>query len=552
MARSRSVSQAPGRRNPSRAASRVAASRVASQTQAGESSRPAPIQPRNDRRSASRMPGAFDEVMDNEILNQQNLLLDQQGRRDDDDDDGDLLDRDSTGFNHEPEEEEPRGRPRRGQYTPMRSTPLGGRSRNPSPEDNRRHRDSLRVHRQRQGQGDNTVMLDGMNAVFQDLDDEKMERMREREEMTERMRRNELAFLQQQLDLQKQLREFRSGSYSALEKRTFVTLPVLKSEEDLEVWDSQLRASLAPYSLFKYLDRDVAEPEEDDKYKTWKADRSDIFKLIVASLKNGNIWSRMMRIGWKPDDVDPRAAYTKVFEALQHGTVHTTRLLIKEYMALKPKSYDNMDKYIDRLCTLRTRLRNMKIINPLEMDVYPVLTAIESDYPELFDRNIRKMDEKTLTWEDLVKDMTETCVDRDSKKGTFANIKIHEKGSNKKPDAAKDKDTSSTKLSAKQQKFGTIKCPDCDKYFKKTVRHCECGHHYDPRSVCWACNPEAAPDTWHRKAELIAQRATTQASTGPLHQNSGVANPATNPIRLTSLLQSTNFAMLAADQQHFR
>jgi hypothetical protein len=36
----------------------------------------------------------------------------------------------------------------------------------------------------------------------------------------------------------------------------------------------------------------------------------------------------MIRIGWKPGDVDSRKAYKKVFDALQHGTVHTTRLLI--------------------------------------------------------------------------------------------------------------------------------------------------------------------------------------------------------------------------------
>jgi hypothetical protein len=112
------------------------------------------------------------------------------------------------------------------------------------------------------------------------------------------------------------------------EKRTFVTLPVLKSEEDLEVWDSQLRASVAPYGLFKYLDRYIPEPEDESEHNAWKADRSDIFKLIVASLKISTIRSRMIRNGWKPDDIDPRAAYKKVFEALQHGTVHTTRLLI--------------------------------------------------------------------------------------------------------------------------------------------------------------------------------------------------------------------------------
>jgi hypothetical protein len=59
------------------------------------------------------------------------------------------------------------------------------------------------------------------------------------------------------------LKSIRSGSYSMTEKRTFVTLPVFKSEEDLEVWDSQLRAAVAPYGLFKYLDRYIPEPEDE-------------------------------------------------------------------------------------------------------------------------------------------------------------------------------------------------------------------------------------------------------------------------------------------------
>ncbi len=112
------------------------------------------------------------------------------------------------------------------------------------------------------------------------------------------------------------------------EERDFVTLLNLTGESQLETWESQLRASLAPYKLFRYLAEDIAKPddEDDEALSTWTTDRADIFRLITASsLKNPIIWSRMTRLGWNPEDVDPRETYKKVFDALRLGTAKTTR-----------------------------------------------------------------------------------------------------------------------------------------------------------------------------------------------------------------------------------
>ncbi|KAK4154824.1 hypothetical protein C8A00DRAFT_42498 [Chaetomidium leptoderma] len=266
-------------------------------------------------------------------------------------------------------------------------------------------------------------------------------------------------------DIMQSLLQSSGNSYH--EKRTFVTLPVLTSEAELENWDSQLRAALAPYELYKYLDTDIPEPDEADKaaHGTWKADRADIYKLITASLKKSTIWSRMTRIGWKPEIVDPRAAYRKVFEALQHGTANTTRMVIQELMELKPTKFDTMDNYINRLCVLRNRLRNTGIMNPLEMDVYPVLTAIKDNYTELFDRNIRKMEKKTLTWEDLIKDMTETCVDKDIIKKGLVNVNV-ETGKKKKDDANATASTAAPAAPAATGGRPRKKCNECDETFK--------------------------------------------------------------------------------------
>lgn len=391
--------------------------------------------------------------------------------------------------------------------------------------------------------GDQTaLMVTIANMMSRQLDAEKRQRehelqmLKEKDAMDEKMRQRELAYMTQMQSL------LQSSGNLHHEKRTFVTLPLLTSEAELENWDSQLRAALAPYELYKYLDDDVPEPDEADKdaLNTWKADRADIYKLITASLKKSTIWSRMTRIGWKPEIVDPRAAYRKVFEALQHGTANTTRMVIQELMELKPAKFDTMDNYINRLCVLRNRLRNTGIINPLEMDVYPVLTAIKDNYTELFERNIRKMEKKTLTWEDLIKDMTETCVDKDIIRKGLVNVNI-EAGKKKKDEAGATTSTTAPSTATGDKKHK--KCNDCERTFKGPVKHCHCGHHHRPGGKCWSCNPELAPDEWPRKAEMMAKK-NEGTSTASLHQNSGLSNPQTSSARTVNLLHSTNFASL--------
>ncbi|KAL2185267.1 hypothetical protein L209DRAFT_766053 [Thermothelomyces heterothallicus CBS 203.75] len=319
---------------------------------------------------------------------------------------------------------------------------------------------------------------------------------------------------------------------------TFVALPTLTSEEDLEVWDTQLRSSLAPYELLRYLDSDVPEPDKDDivAHAIWEADRADIYRVITTSLKS-NILSRMTRIGWNPEVVDPRATYKKVFEALLPATVNTTRLLIQEYITIEPSKFDTMDRYIDRLCVLRQRLRNLGIINPPETDICPVLTAIKESYPNLYKRNIRKMEDKSLTWDDLIKDMTKTCVDLDMKKN-FVNVTVGNSGNdNKKMD-----DRSKPPSDKKRSTYGNIKCRDCDRHFNHEVKHCSgCGWHHNPKQVCWACNPEKAPDSWPKKARFLAKKNAPSSTAAP-HPNSGVANPTTSATR--GVFHCTNFASI--------
>ena len=137
--------------------------------------------------------------------------------------------------------------------------------------------------------------------------------------------------------LMAQLQEARSThTITTTEKRTRVAIPALSTEKDLELWEAQFRASLAPGNLFQYLESDIPEPEDKTsvEWRQWKTDRQDIFKLLTASIKKATVMSRMTRIGWKPDDVDPRKLYLKAFETLQHGTEETARVLSHEYFTM--------------------------------------------------------------------------------------------------------------------------------------------------------------------------------------------------------------------------
>jgi hypothetical protein len=332
------------------------------------------------------------------------------------------------------------------------------------------------------------------------------------------------------------------------EKRTLSSIPQLTDEKDLEVWDTQVRASLAPDDLFRYLEKDVPEPEDKttDEWRQWKMDRQDIYKLLTASIRKATIISRMTRIGWKPDDVDPRKMYMKAFEALQHGTEETARRLTNQFFTMTPKQFDSMDAYVTRVCTIRQRLRTAGLKHPLKTDIYTVLTAIKDAYPEVFERGMRKLEKDDLEWDDFIKELTERCVDKDINKMANATVKV------KAPTQAQGTTQTTTapaaNAGAKSNKpngdTDKINCDVCTKLVNKNLVHClDCNGH-KPRNaeVCWTCNPEQAPDTFKYKAERMKKKAEAAASstTGPLRQNSGVSNPSTSAQRSNFFL-STNF-----------
>lgn len=282
--------------------------------------------------------------------------------------------------------------------------------------------------------------------------------------------------------IEKLVKKLDDATTTTTEKRTLVAVPALNGEGDLEVWESQIRASLAPDNLFRYLEKDIPEPEDQDstEWKRWKTDRQDIFKLLTASLKKASVMSRMTRIGWKPDDVDPRRLYLKAFEALQHGTEETLRMLTYEFFTMTPKKFDSMDAYISRVCVLRQRQRTAGLEHPLKTDLFTVLTAIKPSHSEIYERCMAKIEENDLKWDDFIKELTEKCVDTDINKLANTAIKIDGKKAQNNQNNNKSQDSSAqlANSNSNQQGQQRIKCSVCDRMiFKGYIHYNQYGSH---------------------------------------------------------------------------
>lgn len=163
---------------------------------------------------------------------------------------------------------------------------------------------------------------------------------------------------------------------------------------------------------------------------------------------------------------------------------------------------------------------------------WAVLKGIENEYSDLYNRCIAQID--TLTWNNLMEELQKQAVAEDQ---GLALVQIKKPVSNKT----------------------LITCKTCSRLIFPEQRHCDdCGWH-PSGSDCWSCCPEKAPDTWHRKEEFLqkktkktkktAQISTTptitSSTTGPLLQQSGVANPTTK-----SVLFTTNLASLPGDPEN--
>ena len=70
-------------------------------------------------------------------------------------------------------------------------------------------------------------------------------------------------------------------------------------------------------------------------------------------------------------------------------------------------------------------------------------------------------------------------------------------------------------------------CDKCNRDANENYTHCDTCQRCRPGSVCWACEPEKAPDSWPGKRDALRKKQNQHSTTAPLHQNSGLGTPST-------------------------
>jgi len=202
-------------------------------------------------------------------------------------------------------------------------------------------------------------------------------------------------------------------------KCNFLPLSLIDSEVTWEVWRGQLRAMLLGCDLLPYLTGEVTEPQDKNSaaWSTWNTERQNIFQLITASITK-SVWCRMVKLSWNPEESDPLETYRTLCEALGGESENRNRVRMHEFFHLSPESFDTLDAYFDRVCTLRQELEREGVENHVKTEIYTVLSAIQPMYPRLVDRNMRVLEESAvkgeiLEWDVFIKDLTLQCAEQD-------------------------------------------------------------------------------------------------------------------------------------------
>jgi hypothetical protein len=209
-----------------------------------------------------------------------------------------------------------------------------------------------------------------------------------------------------------------------------------------------------------------------------------------------------------------------------------------------------MGAYQIRVNYLKERLQAEGSIFKTSSDAawtWLALRGIADAYPELYNRLVVVIESKEgLAWNKLIEEFQRIDTS-ERQQPSMTNVTI---ASNK----AKADDTKDDKPDHNTKK----QCDVCNQMISGHVKHCKgCGIHIWRKSKeCWWCHPDKASDKWKHKEKAIQLKEERQRSTtGPLYQQSGVANPSTskNPPMLEdknntkSILFTSNMTSLSMD-----
>jgi hypothetical protein len=313
----------------------------------------------------------------------------------------------------------------------------------------------------------------------------------------------------------------------------------LKKQEDFLTWKNDLIRTLRKEEFEKYILEDVPRPDDEEARKKWRYDRGEIDDLIRASIVDTKVWSNLTGMGWDGSDSDPKKTYDKLCQYFQNTVSDGPYDDLQEYVAIRCGKFDKMDSYQARLNYLRQQIDACKDITLTDTGhLWMAVRGIEQEYPELYHRMAAGIENKTLTWADLMTEFQRMAV-KQNKLPVMSSVTT--KPVDKPTTRWTDKPTDGTKTrEASRPADGKARgpCTTCGKIVYMNSKHCHaCGNHHKG-DVCWWCNPEKAPDNWVKKEAAMAnKRGQQHSTTGPLHQQTGNARPSVLAPRPRSILK---------------
>lgn len=174
-------------------------------------------------------------------------------------------------------------------------------------------------------------------------------------------------------------------------------------------WKSMLRTSLVHHGLYCHIEEDVPPPDDETELEMWKKDRKDVVALMLASIPMGSgLFSRMLCLGWTPQDDNPKEVYQKILDAL--GFLYEPELqLVLDFKRLEHKEDDNelAEGYFHKLEALYKHVMTHYLyvqFDPKRRAYF--LGGARTCYPEVCDRYTSSKRAKLFLWKSFFRDVT--------------------------------------------------------------------------------------------------------------------------------------------------
>jgi hypothetical protein len=310
---------------------------------------------------------------------------------------------------------------------------------------------------------------------------------------------------------------------TALAQRKLPMIDKLYKAEEFPVWRDKLIRVLKRHDLDKYILTDMEEPEGDDEKQQWKTDRADIDDYIQSVVPGNKVWMILRGMGWDAQAMDPRETYLKLVQYFEKGSADSEVKMLQEFASIRRESFDKMENFQMRVNFLKERLD--KSVFKMEEPAYTWLAmkGIMTAYPDLYSRCVTNIQTGIIDWGDLMAELQELAV-TEAAQPAMSSVKFNTKDKKNTDNNNTPTNTSADSKSGDPPTTGRSRerenCKICNRNVWKGSKHCKgCNAHHQSDD-CWKCNPGKAPEWWLKKTSE-----SSSSTTGPLHQQSGVANP---------------------------